>query len=164
MIKAGLYILVALFLLMLAPCMASPSADGAFETIRISADEASEDIQPGVLHFKGHFLMQSHDWQLESGRATVYGPPDRPDRIYLEGSPARFLVSRNDNEGQGAVEATAPVMEYLRSTNLLKLSGGAMLKLDREVIRSTVIEYNISTERYRAGGADGVMIEVPGVD
>jgi lipopolysaccharide transport protein LptA len=164
MIKAGLYSLVTIFLLVLSPCKASPLDDSAFETISISADEASEDIQPGILHFSGHFLMQSRDWQLESGRATVYGPPNRPDKIYLEGSPARFLVNRSNGEEGGAVEATAPVVEYLRSTNMLVLSGGAMLKLDDEVIESTVIEYDISTDRYRAGGADGVKIEVPPVD
>ncbi len=164
MLKAVLYTLAVLYLLVIAPCLASASGDDKFATIRISADEASEDMQPGILHFKGHFHMQSNDWRLESTLATVYGPPDRPDRIYLEGSPALFLVSMDENEGQGVVEATAPVMEYQRSTNLLTLSGGAMLKLDGEVIRSTVIEYNISTDRYQAGGADGVMIEVPGVD
>lgn len=164
MSKVVLYVLAALNLWVLSPCMASPSGDGAFEIIRINADEASEDMRPGILHFKGHFRMQSNEWHLESALATVYGPPDRPDKIYLEGSPALFLVSMAENEGQGVVEATAPVMEYQRSDNLLTLSGGAILKLDGEVIRSAVIEYNISTERYRAGGADGVMIEVPGVN
>lgn len=164
MLKVVFYTLAVLYLLVIAPCLASASGDNKFATIRISADEASEDTQPGILHFKGHFQMQSNDWRLESTLATVYGPPNRPDRIYLEGSPALFLVSMDENEGQGVVEATAPVMEYQRSTNLLTLSGGAMLKLDGEVIRSTVIEYNISTDRYQAGGADGVMIEVPGAD
>ena len=65
---------------------------------------------------------------------------------------------------QGIVEATAPEMEYQRSTGILRLSGGAMLKLDDEVIQSTVIEYNIDTERYQAGGVNGVLIEVPPVD
>ena len=164
MLKAGLYSLVALFLLALAPCKASPLGDGAFETIVISADEAFEDIQPGILHLNGRFLMQGPDWQLKSERATVYGPPHRPDRVHLEGLPAQFLIHRSDGEETGTVKATAPVVEYLRSTDMLKLSGGAMLELDGEVIRSTVIEYNISTDRYQAGGIDGVMIEVPPVD
>jgi lipopolysaccharide transport protein LptA len=164
MFKTGLYSLSVLFLLLLAPCYASSLGDGAFETISISADMASEDTEPGILHFEGHFRMQSADWKLESGQATVYGRPDKPDKVYLKGSPARFLINPDAGEVRGAVEATAPEMEYLRSTNMLKLSGGAMLKLGSEVIRSTVIEYNLSTERYRAGGADGVMIEVPPVD
>lgn len=164
MLKAGFCYLSVLFFLVSLPVMASSVDDVGFETISISADEASEDVQPGVLHFKGHFIMQTHDWRLESGQATVYGKPDRPDKVYLEGSPARFLITRDKDGGQGTVEATAPEMEYQRSTSLLKLSGGATLKLDDEVIQSLVIEYNIDTQRYQAGGVDGVLIEVPPVD
>ncbi len=131
--------------------------------ISISADEASEDEQPGILHFNGHFLMQSTDWQLTSEEATVYGSPDKPDRVYLEGSPARFLINLNDQENRGQIKATAPVVEYLRNGNLLMLSGGATLMLGDEVIRSTHIEYDINTNRYRASGSDGVLIEVPPV-
>ncbi len=36
--------------------------------------------------------------------------------------------------------------------------------LGDEVIRSKHIQYDISTNRYQAGGADGVLIEVPPVD
>jgi len=164
MLKTGLSCLSALLLLGLTPCEASLPGDGDFETITITADVASEDTQPGILHFEGHFTMQTPDWQLESVRATVYGHPDRPDKVHLEGSPARFLINRDTSGGQGLVEATAPEMEYLRSISILKLSGGAVLKLDDEVIRSAVIEYNIDTEHYRAGGVDGVLIEVPPVD
>jgi len=164
MLKVGFCYLSVLFFLVTLPVMASSVDDVGFETISISADEASEDVQPGVLHFKGHFIMQTHDWRLESGQATVYGKPDRPDKVYLEGSPARFLITRDKDGGQGTVEATAPEMEYQRSTSLLKLSGGATLKLDDEVIQSLVIEYNIDTQRYQAGGVDGVLIEVPPVD
>lgn len=144
--------------------MASPVNDVSFETISIFADEASEDILPGILHFRGNFIMQTNEWRLESGQATVYGDPDRPDKVHLEGSPARFLIDRDVDGGQGIVEATAPEMEYQRSTGILRLSGGAVLTLEDEVIQSTVIEYNIDTERYQAGGIDGVVIEVPPVD
>ena len=142
-------------------CSAAPLSKGAFDMISISADEASENEQPGILHFNGHFLMQSTDWQLTSEEATVYGSPDKPDRVYLEGAPARFLINRNDEENRGQIKATALVVEYLRDGSLLMLSGGATLMLGDEVIRSAHIEYDINTNRYRASGTDGVLIEVP---
>ena len=145
-------------------CGAAPLGEGAFDMISISADEASEDEQPGILHFNGNFLMQSTDWQLTSEEATVYGSPDKPDRVYLEGSPARFLINGNDLKNQGQIKATARVVEYLRDDNVLTLSGGATLMLDDEVIRSNHIEYDINTNRYRAGGIEGVLIEVPPVN
>ena len=153
-----------LLLLMSCICNAAPFGEGAFDMISISADEASEDEQPGILHFIGHFLMQSTDWQLTSEEATVFGSPDKPDRVYLEGSPARFVINRNDLKNQGQIKAAAQVVEYLRDDNLLTLSGGATLMLDDEVIRSNHIEYDINTNRYRAGGTEGVLIEVPPVN
>jgi len=146
------------------PCSAAPLDEGAFDMISISADEASEDEQPGILHFDGHFLMKSADWQLTSAKAVVYGTPDKPDRVFLEGSPARFVVNRPDSKYLGQIKASALVVEYLRATNLLTLSGAATLELGDEVIRSAYIEYDISTNRYLAGGTDGVLIEVPPVD
>jgi lipopolysaccharide transport protein LptA len=157
-------VICSLLTLMIAPCSAAPLGEGAFDMVNISAEEAIEDEQPGILHFKGYFLMKSSDWQLTSTRATVYGSPNRPDRVYLEGAPARFLVNRTDNEHQDPITATALVVEYLRETNKLILSGDATLVLGDEVIRSTYIEYDISTNRYQAGGTDGVSIEVPPAD
>ena len=154
----------SLLMLICAPCSAAPLGDGAFNTISISADEASEDEQPGILHFNGHFLMQSENWQIMSERAVVYGSPDRPDRVYVEGSPARFLVKREEVAGGSTVEATASVVEYLRALDRLVLSGNAVLMLKDEIIRSANIEYDIGANRYRAGGADGVLIEVSPVD
>ena len=164
MLKTAICCQIVLLAAMVLPINGVLASDIVIETISISADEAYEDTEPGVLHFSGHFLMQSQDWRLESAHATVHGQPDRPDRVLLQGSPARFLITRSQGDGQNRVEAAAPVVEYQRSDNLLKLSGGAMLKLDQEVIRSKLIEYNISTDRYRAEGVDGVMIEVPATE
>ena len=162
--KTALSCQIILLAVMLLPGYVSGLDKTSTETIRISADEAHEDIKPGILHLKGHFLMQGDEWKLESELATVYGKPDRPHRVYLEGSPARFLIIRDDTEGLQIVEAEALVIEYRRSVNSLELTGGAILKLDDEVIRSTEINYDIDTRRYRGGGVDGVKIEVQPVD
>jgi len=164
MLKNGLRYQIVLFIMMISPGVVLPVDQIGQETINISADEAYEDIQPGILHFKGHFQMQSREWKLESASAKIYGQPDRPDMVFLEGAPARFLITRDDGEGQQTVEAEAKAMKYQRSTNMLELSGGAILMLDGEVIKSTVIKYDIGTNRYWAGGVTGVMIEVPPVD
>jgi len=157
-------LLLSLSALVWLPCMAAPLGAGAFDMISISADEASEDEQPGILHFHGHFLMRSDDWNLTSDKATVYGNPDRPDRVVLEGSPARFVVKRTDGSQPDQIEAEALAVEYSRADNMLFLSSGATLKLGDEVIHSKHIEYNIGTNRYTAGGADGVQIEVPPIE
>jgi lipopolysaccharide transport protein LptA len=157
-------VIFGLSMLVCPPCMAAPLGAGAFDMISISADAASEDAQPDILHFSGHFLMRSDDWNLTADEATVYGSPDQPDRVVLQGSPARFRVNQSGSARPGQIEAEAPVVAYSRADNLLLLSSGAILKLGDEVIRSRQIEYNISTNRYQAGGTDGVLIEVPPVE
>ena len=157
-------VLLYLLVLLTIPCAASPLGEDAFDMVSINADEAREDEQPGILHFSGNFRMQSSDWHLTSEAATIYGSPDKPDRVFLRGSPARFLVNQTDRNKQGRIEGTALEVEYLREMNLLMLTGGATLILGDEIIRSSYIEYDISTNRYRAGGTDGVLIEVPPVN
>ncbi len=164
MSKIALGCQIILFAVMISFGFASGADERGTETIRISADEAFEDIQPGILHLKGNFLMQNHEWRLESEQATVYGQPDRPDKVRLEGSPARFLINKEDSDGLRTVAAEAPIIEYLRFANRLEMTGGAVLKLDDEVIKSTVIKYDIDANRYWAGGVDRVMIKVPPVD
>ena len=163
-IRLGTLCGVALFSLMPLRAGASPLDELSIDTISITADEAREDEVPGILHFRGHFSMHSADWRLTSRQATVYGRPDRPDKVHLEGAPAHFRINRNDSNGTEQVEAIAPIVDYLRSANLLRLSGGAVLKLGDEAIHSATIEYDISTNRYQAGGAGGVTIEVPSTD
>ena len=157
-------IICGLLTLTSLPGLAAPLGDRTFDAISIRADEAREDEQSGILYFDGNFEMLSEDWQLTSAKATVYGSPSKPDRIYLEGSPASFHISPSDASEEDPIEAEAAVVEYQRDTGSLLLSGGATLMLGGEVIRSAYIEYDIDANRYRAGGEDGVLMEVPPID
>jgi lipopolysaccharide transport protein LptA len=159
--KAVFYSLLAL---MCSPCFADPLGEGAFDTINISADEAIEDEKPGILHLKGNFQMLSDDWRLTSSLATVYGSPNKPDKIYLQGLPARFLFFPSQETGKDSIDAAALTIEYLRDANILKLTGDARLILGDETIQSSFIEYDITTNRYQAGGDTGVKMKVPTVE
>lgn len=154
-----LYLIVLCTLLAMSGFAASLS-DHSFAVVSISADEALEDSDSDTMRFVGHFLMQSGEWELQSHEAVVAGPPDRPDRVLLQGSPARFLIERSSDDRMHIIEATAPSIEYVRATNLLSLSGGATLRLDGEVIRSAALEFDLSSDRYQSLGSDGVSIEV----
>lgn len=154
----------SVLLLLCSNCMAEPEWEGAFDTISISADEAREDEKPGILHLEGDFIMQSEKWRLTSLRATVYGNPTRPDRILLEGHPARFTFLSSGPDDEESIEATALEVEYQREDNSLVLSGDARLKLGDETVQSRRISYDIATGRFLAGGDEGVIIKVPPKD
>lgn len=161
MLKTVIGCLGVLAAAMYTASLASPLSDSAFDTISISADEAFEDSEPDILHLRGHFFMRSNEWQLSSDQATVYGRADKPEKLHLEGAPAHFQIKQSDT---GPVEATAPDMVYERATHTLRLSGGAVLKLEKETIRSARIVFNVDNNHYRAGGAHGVSIQVPAGD
>jgi lipopolysaccharide transport protein LptA len=161
MSKITHYCQIVLFVAMTFPCSAASLSEHSIETVNISADEAYEALEPGTLHFKGHFVLLSSDWRLEADEAMVAGRPDLPDIVLLEGSPARFLIDREGNEKQHSITASAPSVEYRRSSNSLQLSGGAELNLDGEIIKSEAIDFDIETERYRAHGSEGVKMKVP---
>ena len=156
--------LIVLCALVAMSGFAESLSDHRFETVSISADEASEDSDSDTLRFAGHFLMQSGDWKLHSDEAIVSGPPDRPERVFLQGSPARFVIQRVTDEETHTIEASAPSIEYVRATQILSLSGGASLRLDNEVIKSAALEFDLSSDRYQSMGAGGVSIEVPPAD
>jgi len=158
-------IVIVLCALFAVAGIAASLSEHNFVTVSISADQAFEDSDSETLHFEGHFLMRSGEWKLLSDLATVSGPPDHPDRVYLEGTPARFVIERlEDGTTTYEIEATAPSIEYVRATNRLTLSGGATLRLNNEVIRSGAIDFDLSSDRYQSLGAGGVSIEVPGAD
>jgi lipopolysaccharide transport protein LptA len=158
MLKTVIGCLGAIAATMCTAGLASPLGDTAFDTISVGADEAYEDTEPDILHLRGHFFMRSNEWELFSNKATVYGQVDKPDKLRLEGSPAHIQITQSNT---GPVTASAPDMVYERASSTLKLSGGAVLKLEKETIRSAWIVFNIDNNHYLAGGAGGVTIEVP---
>ena len=103
MLRKVHYVLAISYLAVLLPLETAVCDNKGITTVSILADQASEDIQPGILHLEGHFSMQTRDWKLESTLATVYGKPDKPDKpdsVYLEGSPARFSFTRTRKPGR----------------------------------------------------------------
>ena len=140
---------------------AAPLDELSVETINIKADQALEEEESGAFQFSGDFSMHSSDWELMSDKATFFGKLDKPDQVSLQGTPAKFRILQAEGVDRKTIEATAPSVEYLRSSNSLKLTGGAVLKLDDEIIRSQSIQYDIDANRYRADGSNGVTIEVP---
>jgi lipopolysaccharide transport protein LptA len=151
-----------LLLLASAGCLAAPVVDGGFEILSVVADRASEDPGRDAMMLAGHLRLETREWILVAEQAVVHGPANRPLSVRLEGSPVRLrgIVT----EGDEALEASAPVIEYDRSGNSLLLSGGAVLRQGQQTLRSETIEYDIESGRFQARGGEGVAIEVPPVD
>ncbi len=130
------------------------------EMISIEATEAWEDTEPDIVHFAGNFRLEAGSWSLKAEKATVYGKLDRPDSVILSGAPAVIeLQVENDSQTQ-IVLGEAPHIEYLRAQHSIRMSGGSMLSRSGNVMTSSEIVYDIETDRFSAGGPEGVQIRV----
>lgn len=129
------------------------------DVVAIRADQAWEDVTPDTVHFNGHFEMHIRDWLVNADRATLHGKLDQPDRLVLQGSPARFELSHRQGNRMETLQGEAGEIVYERVPGLILLHGNASLGQDGSVLHSNSIEYDIATDRFRARGETGVEIK-----
>jgi lipopolysaccharide transport protein LptA len=130
------------------------------DLISIRSAEAWEDERPDVVHFAGGFTLDAGSWTLEADKATVYGPLDRPETVVLDGAPARIWLKTERDNRQQTITGEAPSIEYRRVEHAIRLSGGASLSRADSVMTSEVIDYDIESDRFSAGGPEGVQLRV----
>lgn len=141
---------------------AGPLDFSSDDTVTITADRAWEAEEPNVIHFSGNFELHAPDWSTSGDTAVVYGNLDDPDRVIVEGSPATvsFLRDSEDDTDPGErVDGEASLVEYFRSTDKLIMKGSSRLVREDSNLTSEIIEYNVETDRYSAGGEGRVNIE-----
>jgi lipopolysaccharide transport protein LptA len=130
------------------------------DTITIHSEAAWEDEEPDIIHFSGGFELTASDWRLSADQATLYGKLDDPETVVLTGSPAQILVNTESRGRSETVAGEAARIVYQRDTNSIRLEGGALLSRDENTMRGGEIEYDIEKDRIRAGGDEGVHIQV----
>lgn len=131
---------------------------GHEDVVSIRADTAWEDTEPGVVHFEGRFEMQVRDWLVLADRAVLYGKLDDPDRVVLEGSPARLELSYTLGELTQIVQGRASKIMYDREAAQIRLSGDALMGQGDKILHSGEIDYDIRTDRFRTKGETGISI------
>lgn len=152
---------VVVFLLLQWPCGLhgdQPFGIGSEDMVSIRAEQGWEDTEPDTVHFSGHFEMRIGDAQITADRATVYGPLENPDRLVLQGSPARMSLFHTQNNRVQAIKAEAEEIAYEREAALMRLTGAARLAEGDSVLLSHNIEYDIETDRFNTRGQTSVRI------
>tara|TARA_R110001592_G_scaffold363372_2_gene686153 strand:- start:13472 stop:13951 length:480 start_codon:yes stop_codon:yes gene_type:complete len=144
---------------------AGPLDLGSEDTVIITAERAWEADEPDVIHFSGKFELHAPDWSMTGDTAVVFGSLDDPDRVIVEGNPATVSILRKKDEGSDGAEAgervegEAHLVEYLRSTDKLIMRGLSQLVREDSKLVSEIIEYDVDTDRYSAGGEGGINVE-----
>ena len=135
------------------------------DTVTVTAERAWEAEEADVVHFSGKFELRAPDWSLVGDTAVVYGKLDNPDRVVVEGKPARISFLRDDEADAGTtdpqerVDGTAFFVEYFRASDKLKMRGAASLVRKDSRLVSELIEYDVDTDRYSASGEGGINIQ-----
>ncbi len=150
------------------PVTTSLAADPLYlandSTIVVSADEAWEDPEQDVLHFRGNFDIRTPNWQLQADRASIYGKLSNLQRILADGTidgvPVRFSYQDQTVENATRTKGEGQHLEYDSERHLLILSGSAVLTSGTRNMQSSRIQYNLETEQFDAGGDEGVHVTV----
>jgi len=138
---------------------------GSGDTVTINAQKAWEDNEGDITHFSGHFELRAPDWYVSADSATVYGKLDDPDKLVIEGKPAKIILLRdtdqsaNSSDSKPDIEGVASIIEYLRTINKLKMRGAAVFTREDNTISSEIIEYDIDKDSYSASGKGGINIK-----
>jgi lipopolysaccharide transport protein LptA len=134
------------------------------DTVTITAEKAWEDDNADITHFSGRFELRAPDWSLSADSATVYGKLDDPDKLVVEGKPAKIFILRDTEKSTSGsasepnIEGVASTIEYYRTTNKLKMHGAAVLTREDNTLSSEIIEYDIDEDSYSASGEGGISI------
>lgn len=135
------------------------------DTVTITAERAWEDAKDDITHFSGRFELRAPDWYVSADSALVYGKLDDPDKLVVEGKPAKIFILRTTQESAGSsgsepnIEGTASIIEYYRATNKLKMRGQAVLTREDNTLSSEIIEYDIDEDSYSASGEGGINVQ-----
>jgi lipopolysaccharide transport protein LptA len=151
------------FLFVAQALLAGPLDFSSDETVTVTAQRAWEGDEVNVIHFSGNFELHAPDWSMAGDTAVVYGDLDDPDRVIVEGKPARVSFLRPEDDAGGTAEdeqidGAAQFVEYFRATDKLVMRGNASLLRKESELSSELIEYDVETDRYSAGGEGGINI------
>jgi lipopolysaccharide transport protein LptA len=157
-------LLLLTLLLGMHPGIAGSLDFSSDDTVTITAQRGWEGDEVDVLHFSGKFELHAPDWSMAGDTAVVYGKLDNPDRVVVEGAPAKISFLRVEDENAGStdigeqIDGTARTVEYFRATDKLVMRGAATLVRKDSKLTSEIIEYDVETDRYAASGEGGINI------
>jgi len=134
------------------------------DIISIRSDDAWEDVAPDIIHFSGHFELNAQDWELSADKATMEGKLENPETVIMSGSPAQFHLVTLSKGQTVNVAGEASLIIYQRNTSSIRMIGNALVSRNDQSLKSEEIGYDIEQDRIRAGGTEGVHLQLEPVD
>lgn len=149
-------LLPALLAVLAAPCAAEPAYVVHADVVIVHADRAWENDSGPGMRFAGDLSLRGRDWRIEADSAELAGGIDDPERVVVDGAPARIVVTV---EGSGEpVEGRSSHLEFEPDSETLRLEGAAMLVRGQQSVSSERIEYQLSRGTFAAGSHGRVRV------
>ncbi len=126
------------------------------DTIVITAGQAWEDESDNSLNFQEKFGIKSLNFQLNADLGKMIGDLDNPRKIEAKGSPVEFWLRKNTDSQK--IFGEAYFVEYDMENGVINLSGQALVKDERNTIKSEHIIYDTRNKRLISSGQKGVRI------
>ena len=135
----------------------TPGHDDQYrETIVARAQEAWESDNGDTMFIRGDLELRGTRWRIHADTAQVEGKLGKPDRVVVDGSPARIVVTPDDDglpfEGQSRH------LEFQPQAKTVKLDGAATIIRGQQSITSESISYELDRRTFAAGARGRVKV------
>ncbi len=125
------------------------------DTLVVRAARASEADNGESMVFEGGLELHANDWRIEAERAVLAGRLDDPERVIVDGDPARIIVAGGKGE---PLEGRGQHLEYEPHTDTVRLDGAAMIVKGEQSISSESIQYLLGKGTFAAGSHGRVRV------
>jgi len=141
----------------LAVCIALFSAgSGALDSdrdqpIQIEADVAVRDEGAGETRYEGNVILTQGSLRITADLISIKHDSVAADKIIATGRPATLV--QQPASDQAPVDASARLIEYIRSEDLVRLIDEARIIQDGSVLSGDRIEYLVTQKKVKAAGS-----------
>lgn len=143
-------------LLLLSLALSLPSAVYALKSdkdqpIYVEADGVDLDDKKGFSTYKGNVVLTQGTIIIKADKVTVTQKKDQKDHIEATGNPVTFQQQTEGNKG--TFKGKAKKAEYASDSEILYLTGDAVLTQGKETFKSDKITYDRARAVVKAGAS-----------
>ncbi|TVO70861.1 MAG: lipopolysaccharide transport periplasmic protein LptA [Sedimenticola selenatireducens] len=151
-------------LLLALPSLASALQSDKDQPINVEADSVEIDDRQGISIYKGNVELTQGSIILKADKVTVTQQANQTDRIEALGNPVTF--KQDTESGKGAIKGRAKKTEYFANSELINMTGDAVLIQGKDTFKSDKIIYDRARAVVKAGasakGKERVRVTIGG--
>ena len=121
------------------------------QPVKVSADKLEANRSKNLSVYSGNVVISQGSLQIRADRVEVHGnAKGEINKVVATGAPAHF--QQQVEESTSPVKARAKRIEFLVSSDALKLTGEALVDRDGNTLSAERIDYDLNSEQMQAQG------------